>query len=208
MLMALLADRDLRKPKSVIPLATIVVLTAGVMLLLNVGDAAQFGRLGHLSAAQNQPRVAVWTYALSAFKESPLIGNGYAVGSGVLAIAIHSVPLRVLASYGLLGMVPYVGVIGGAVYVLIRGTRLGEGPQAIVCCAGLGMVTIALLDASTHSSGLLFLDVPQPALLGLCLGQAGSVLWRRRRHPAAPDRCVVELNGLYGNVEAVQRVTL
>lgn len=177
LIVAIAADRRLRRPVSVVPLALSVAAAAVVAFGLDVQHAAQFTRLTELSAAQNEPRLAVWAYALEAFKASPLIGSGYNVGHGVLSIAIHSVPLRILASYGLFGMLPYLGVLVGIGVILVRGILRGGAQQATLCTAALSVGTVALIDASTHSSGLLLLDVPQPALLGMFLGQAARALW-------------------------------
>jgi O-antigen ligase len=106
----------------------------------------------------------------NAFLRSPVLGEGFLAGSSNLMIAIHSVPVRVLASYGVIGGIFYVLVIGGLLFGFLRRIRPGESLQRVISFGAFSVVLVAIFDASTHSSGLLFYDIAQPAVFGALLG--------------------------------------
>jgi hypothetical protein len=118
----------------------------------------------------NMARLSSISIGWNAFLRSPVLGEGFLAGSPDLAVAIHSVPIRVLASYGVIGGLFYVLVIGSLLFGFLGRFRTAKGPQRVYSFCALSVVLVAFLDASTHSSGLLFYDVAQPAVIGALLG--------------------------------------
>lgn len=161
------ARRNLR-----ILLALGVVLVVGLMLL-DVGGSKQAMRLFEYSGSDsnNQYRYNVWALGLSEFARSPIVGVGSGVDTSSVGIAIHSVAIRMLASYGMLGFLCYALGALGVIATLRTGARSRNATAQLVALGGLSAFLVALVDASTHTSGLFFSDVAQPVLVGIFLGQ-------------------------------------
>lgn len=179
---------SLALPKKQRGVAVVVICGAAatvalMAVALDIASSPQFGRLMDYSAADNAGRLEVWAYALEAFRRSPLIGEGFATGSKYLPIAIHSVFLHILASYGILGALAYALVVGGCALLFFRALRSQDAAVKLSGATGLAVLIVALIDGSTHSSGMLVADVGQPALIGALLGQVIRVTDRRGDPP-------------------------
>jgi hypothetical protein len=96
--------------------------------------------------------------------------------------AVHSVPIRVLASYGLVGGLLYVVTILGMFRVLGRGWRNADPAQRAIMVGGQCALIASLIDAGTHTSGLLWYDATQAAIFGAVIGSvarpATAAWWR------------------------------
>ena len=162
---------SVRRPAAAAGALILFVATAYVGLMqLQILDAPQLGRLADFTESRetNAARLDQYTDALRAFADNPLAGRGSRVDSE--EVPVHSVVLRVMADYGTLGLLPYLWVIGGIVALLYRGSTGPSEVSRIIALASLCAVATGVIDASTHSSGLMLRDVAQPALVGGFLG--------------------------------------
>jgi O-antigen ligase len=94
--------------------------------------------------------------------------------------------MRVLGSYGIVAFAAYVAVLAGLARTFWRRVRNASEWEQVAAVAGLAALAAGLVDAFTHTSGLLMSDVAQAALLGTFLGAAWQApAPRRRTGPAA-----------------------
>jgi hypothetical protein len=155
------------------PFAVLVGAVALAALFLDVGSGSHSGRLLDLSGAAltRDSRWAVWGFAIGEFMRAPLFGVGSSVDTSSVGISIHSVPLRVLASYGMLGAVPYALCLAGVARWLWWGARSPQPMRRTLGRAGLAAFGVGLLDCAVHTSGFALRDIAQPVLAGLFVGQ-------------------------------------
>lgn len=159
---------------------------------LKVQDARQFERLADVDTSHgtNAGRVNQYSRALGDFAEHPLVGHPIP-SSQRYDIPIHSVILRVMADYGIVGTFFYLGTIFGLLRVLWVHRNLQGGETRVIAQAASAAILVALLDSWTHSSGLLVKDVLQPILYGaflggvLCYSRQGGRIQSRARIPTA-----------------------
>ena len=110
------------------------------------------------SVERNMDRILIWQTAVEMIKDRPLTG----VGGGVFPLVYkqyvvegearstmsfaHNLPLHILAEYGVLGFIPFFGLIG---YTVIQGWRLARrsGPLIMATYSGfIGMLVHELVD--------------------------------------------------------------
>ena len=118
-----------------------------------------------LSLDRNDARILIWQTAVEMIKDRPLTGvgggvfplvyNEYRLDSGTKAFSFaHNLPLQILAEFGLLGFIPFAGMVGLA---LVRGWRLAwrSGPLIISIYAGfIGMLVHDMVDNVTYGMNL------------------------------------------------------
>lgn len=159
-----------RKIGATVALAAFLAFAYYGLSKLEVTDAPQFTRLIDPSRTEstNVGRLQQYWEALGSFARNPLVGQESTLSP--TDVPVHSVLLRIFAEYGLLGGVPYLFVVGGLATLFWRaGSQKASAASAIGLAAFCAFLT-SLLDAWTHSSGLLFRDIAQPALTGTFLG--------------------------------------
>lgn len=154
-------------------LAAIVMLTLGLFIAesyVNIESGKQFSRLTDtsMSRATNSSRLVHFKYAMSVFEDSPLVGAAPSKNNHVL---VHSLPLRILVEYGIVGLMPYLLVLFG----LYRKFKNGSGKDNVVELRVLSKAStyallIAIIDGWTHSSGFLIRDITQGVLFGVFIG--------------------------------------
>jgi hypothetical protein len=159
------------KGRGIKPLLFLIIASLAVYSVtesLNIDKAKESNRIFDFSAKSdtNAARLRHLQYAKNAFMDSPIIGQPQKGGAGG---PLHSVLLRIVVDYGLMGVLPYLSVIIGIYFVLFKYGRSGVR-QNTLAWAGMCAFTVALLDAWTHSSGLLVRDVTQPVLVGAFIG--------------------------------------
>ncbi len=178
-----------------------VVLLLGV-LGLELWQADQFGRIFELDmrSGADAGRLVTWLYSLQLFLDNPLIGAG-STAMASAELVTHSVPLRVLGDFGLLGIAPYLLVWWSLFRVALQAMRMSHPDSFVIGLVVLSGLLVAVFDNLTHSSGLLQRDTSQSAILGigfgLCLGSMRaahlSAPWVRlqnagpAREPSPPD---------------------
>lgn len=168
----------------------LMVLTfiAGCTLLaslhMGIDEAKALTRLLDFSSARitNASRFYQYTEALSLFKESPISGDPSVTEIG--GMGVHSVLLRNLVQYGILGMSLYLTVLYGIFKAMFFAAGRSETPK-FVALAGCSVLFIGTLDAWTHTSGLLSKDFLQPSIFGVFLGAVSGIGARQAR----PVRC-------------------
>jgi hypothetical protein len=148
-------------------LITFVALVLVALIAMDVMGSRHFLRLFDFSSRDpnNWYRYAVWRHGLEEFARSPILGVGSTIDTVRVGIALHSVPIRMLASYGLFGLACYLVSVAGVVRTLMR-------PASTAGLAGVVGFVVGLIDGSTHTSGFMFADIAQPVLVGVFLGQA------------------------------------
>lgn len=152
----------------------VAVLVGALMAALDVGGSRHFTRLFEFSVtdSNNQFRYEVWKLGLSEFARAPVLGVGTVIDTSGVGIALHSVAIRMLASYGVLGFLFYVLVVVGMLRTQWAACRSRFPGRQLVALGGLAACLVGLVDSGTHTSGFLYCDIAQPALFGAFLGQA------------------------------------
>lgn len=171
-----------------------VVLLA--LIYLGFSDSSQFYRLTQSldEGNTNLERFSHIEHAWRNFLNNPLIGASGPNGYPDLSLPIHSVPLRYLNDYGLIGFVLYMSVFGGFVALFVR--RLKSPSPIVSAWAGCGIAAllVVVVDSWTHSSGFLRRDLMQAAMLGFVAGAMLAAEWRaglgwkrvpRAQHPGS-----------------------
>jgi hypothetical protein len=150
------------------------------LVYLGFSDSAQFYRLtqGLDEGNTNLDRFSQYELAWDNFVNNPLIGASGPNGFPDLALPIHSVPMRYLNDYGLIGFVLYMIVFGGVVKLFVR--RLKSSSPIVRAWAGCGVsaLCVVVIDSWTHSSGFLRRDLLQTVMLGFIAGAMLSAEWR------------------------------
>ncbi|CAM2141038.1 Polymerase [Pararobbsia alpina] len=151
--------------------ANIFVRWANVAWHLNLATSAaeRFHEAGQIS-----PRLALWTYGWSMFKESPLFGVGWgefpihqyglteALGKIELANNSHDIVLDLLAKTGIVGAVI---IFGGIAMWLIRVLRARHNPGMI-----FGLTILAVLGVHAlveYPQQYMFFLLPAAFIVGL-----------------------------------------
>ena len=151
--------RDRRYFKWTLIIFLLVSLVFSLLLATSPSLRERFAST--FSLEHNADRVLIWRAAIEMTKDRPLTG----VGGGVFPLVYeeyrvegedrstvsfaHSLPLNVLAEFGILGFIPFAGMIGLSV---VRGWRLARhsGPLVIAVYAGfIGMLVHDLFDNVT-----------------------------------------------------------
>lgn len=137
---------------------------------LELYNAGQFSRITDFNESRitNKSRIDQYVSAIHAFSKYPVIGGQSAGMTG--GNIVHSVPLRLMVDYGAVGILLYVIVIGGILRFLLKCRNKCGGGIYVLSLAGLSSVFVALLDAFTHSSGLLVRDVSQGGMIAAFMG--------------------------------------
>lgn len=165
----------------------------GFMLLVGLAyigfsDGDQFYRLtqGLSEGGTNNLRWQQYQHAVNNFKNSPLIGSSGPTGFVDLGIPIHSVPLRYLNDYGLIGVVLYFSILCGLSLVFLRRIRSPSKPVSVWAGCGLAVLSVVIVDSWTHSSGFLRRDLLQTTMLGFAAGAMFVSEWREGRNARRP----------------------
>lgn len=166
LLTALLIIISQRRIKSLLLLILLAGLSLFVFSELNVSKSKEIGRITDFSKSRttNASRLSHLKHSLEVITESPIVGDSSQHSTS--NILIHSVALRILVNYGFLGFLPYLGVLIGICYLFVVGIKKGKG----LALAGLCALLVSVIDAWTHSSGMLVKDVSQPGLIGAFVG--------------------------------------
>lgn len=145
--------------------------------LLDYRESGSYARLFNLSARTHSisARIYGYQYAWDVFRRSPFLGEGTETGLEYLVKAIHSVPLRILANYGIFALLGYIIVILAFAGAFILTYRIGSYEAKTVAFASIAGLLVGVIDSATHSSGLLRYDIAEPALFGMFLGQCYRV---------------------------------
>lgn len=139
---------------------------------LGFTENVSFGRITSISIEDNSinSRLAVWTLALEAFRASPLLGSGTLIDTESTGVGVHSVPLRIFASYGIVAGVLYL-----LAYARLARTFLGTRQENrrspnVLRTAALSALVAMFIDSATHTSGFMFYDITQSVLVGSLCG--------------------------------------
>lgn len=159
-------------------LLPLVMLLGTVAILafakLEIDDSKEGSRLYDTSRtfASDGGRIDSLQSSLEAIQQNPIAGSGTRELQGYSLVA-HSVPVRVVAAYGLFGAIPYLMAWICLALVFLRyrfaPSQSGAVPEA-VAAGGFAMVVVLFLDNLTHSSGILIRDFTQFTLVGVVLG--------------------------------------
>lgn len=159
-------------------ISAVVILLA--LAYLGFSDSAQFYRLTQSldEGTTNLERFNQYEHAWRNFLNNPLIGASGPNGYPDLTLPIHSVPMRYLNDYGLVGFTLYMCVFGGFAALFIR--RLKSPSPIVGAWAGCGVTAllVVIFDSWTHSSGFLRRDLLQTAMLGFVAGAMLAAEWR------------------------------
>jgi O-antigen ligase len=190
---AMLAALWCRGRREVRPLALVFsvgLLLAGLMAAALQGLAGPFSQasgLGNdsvtLELASDHSRFALWQKAWGMFLQAPLLGAGpmhYAFGNNEKAAHPHSMPLQLLAEWGL----PATLLVGllcvWLLIALIRRLRIAKDTDAQLGAALLATWVAVLVDS--WFSGLWVMPVSQMWLVAL---MTLSCAWLLKHAPAA-----------------------
>ena len=137
---------------------------------LHLGSSAELGRITDFSEKRvtNASRLQQYSYAFSRFGNEPVMGEPAQRGGE--QFLVHSVLLRLLMDYGVMGTLPYLLVLTGIARLLWRDRQLSGTNSHVLALASLGSLCVGLIDGWTHSSGFLVRDVTQAGFVGLYLG--------------------------------------
>lgn len=155
---------------------TVIVIVATLIIgyvsfqELHVGSSAELGRITDFSGKRvtNASRLQQYAHAFSRFANEPVMGEPAQRGGE--QFLVHSVLLRLLMDYGVLGTIPYLLVLMGIARLLWRDRQLSGTNSQVLALASLASLCVGLIDGWTHSSGFLVRDVTQAGLVGLYLG--------------------------------------
>jgi O-antigen ligase len=141
-------------------------------------------------------RAEFWTYALQQFAGHPLLGMGaYAAGRffimtklGTDTGSLHSDWIELLVGVGLAGLIPFLAVLGGTWWFLVRGvndrTLSAQGRQ--MAFEGVGVLAVI----TVHSFFNVELTWHVPLLLFVLVGYAELLRRRTVKVPRAVPRPV------------------
>lgn len=157
------------------------ILLVVFAMAFDITQTNQFGRLINSSDSYQSDslRIASIIYSIELFLNNPLFGGGSGSMSG-LDISTHSVPLRILGDFGLIGFFFYALVWWALLKNAYLAIRQPDVESKLIGKVVMAALVVAIVDNLTHSSGLLQRDSAQPALLGLCYGLTVGAL--RRNH--------------------------
>lgn len=168
-----------------------MLLLAGSLLvaesIVNIEGGKEFSRITDTSMTRstNASRLHHFNHSKEVFSEYPLIGEPYNPRDSH-RVLVHSVPLRVIVEYGLLGFFPYAATL----YLLMRKFKKASKSNneetleiKIFGKAALYSLMVAFIDNASHSSGFLIRDVVQGVLFALFTG----IIWQKFGS-ATPDK--------------------
>jgi hypothetical protein len=160
-----------------VAVASLILLST--FTLMGFFEDESFLRISNFDrgANTNADRFDHLRITLSNFYHSPLFGESATYLTIVRDVPIHSVLLRYLNDYGLLGAIPYVLCLALLVAIFIRSRRSRNQYEQTWGGAGLAVVAALLADSWTHSSGFLRRDVIQSVLLAVTVGMALRERW-------------------------------
>lgn len=164
---------------------TAKVIVGGVVfllfaLLLNIDEVETLDRLTNFDAAAstNSSRLEHIAAAIDSFLRNPLIGASGVPNVRELSLPIHSVVLRFLNDYGLIGFSLYLLILGCLSLFYLSATRAVDDTVRMWGGCGLCVVGAIIADSWFHSSGFMRRDVIHAVLLALV---AGNILAAKRR---------------------------
>lgn len=151
-----------------------------ILVYIGLSESAQFYRISQDlgEGTTNIQRLEQYDLAWQNFLNNPMIGASGPNGYSDLLLPIHSVPLRYLNDYGLVGFVLYMLIFGGLVFLFSK--RL-KSPSPIVsswAACGFVQLLVVVIDNWTHSSGFLRRDLLHAVILGFVAGAMLSSEWR------------------------------
>lgn len=159
---------------SLVRMLAIVVGSLAMAHFIGFWDTATVSRLMETRGQNDLIRLQTWSFAAETFLANPFFGSGHIGVSPGVDASIHSVPLRIAASYGIAGFVPYVSAVLSLLVLLIRRSKQSN-EHGIAAIAALGGWLVAVADSTSHSSGFFMYDAAQPVLLGSMLGASSSL---------------------------------
>ena len=156
------------KLKTIIGLLFIVLLIMFFVTKINYSESANFYRLtafGQQNSTSDADRVGTYMIAFKGFLSNPVFGTGYLTpkNSGI-SLGIHSVPLKMFSSYGLIGGLIYTIMILRLFMFCYKNFRYKEGKAF-----SIALFTM-LFDSLVHTSGLFFNGIEVTFLFGLFFG--------------------------------------
>ncbi len=166
----------------------VLVVAGGLIYLgaeqLGIREAKQFNRVTDfsLTRATNASRLAQYSYALKEISENPLMGKPE--GASTDRLLVHSVILRLMTDYGLIGTLPYLLVLLNLTLFFFRHRAERGHHTKILALASICSLCVGVLDAWSHSSGIMVRDVAQPAMYGAFWG----AMLRQLPAPVPPPR--------------------
>jgi hypothetical protein len=142
--------------------------------LVGLFDAEAIARILDFNVARttNASRLDHLREAIETFSNSPWTGESGQTWQIDRSLPIHSVLLRFLNDYGLLGLAPYSLVVINFFLLFFKISKNGAVSARIWAGCGLAVVAAVLADSWTHSSGFLRKDVIHAIMLGLVAGFA------------------------------------
>lgn len=152
----------------------ILVAASGIIYLgaeqLGIREAKQFNRVTDfsLTRATNATRLTQYSYALKEISENPLMGKPE--GASTDRLLVHSVILRLMTDYGLIGTLPYLLVLSNLTLFFFRNRMKNGNHTKTLALASICSLCVGVLDAWSHSSGIMVRDVAQPAMYGTFFG--------------------------------------
>lgn len=164
-----------RRVRAVIVVGAGVPIVAAIFAWLNVSSGKQFYRIANFfdqGTTNDSLRLEGLREAWAAFRSAPIAGVGFDF-IPTSGLAVHSVPVRILAAYGLVGFAVYAACTVGIVSLLVSARRRSPTlARRAFAAAAVCAIAAGLFDASTHSSGFLVADISKSAVIGLMLGGA------------------------------------
>ncbi|MBI3675784.1 MAG: O-antigen ligase family protein [Proteobacteria bacterium] len=152
----------------------VLILFGVAAVILSASESPLVSRL--LSSdpfdSENISRTKQAIYTWSVLWNSPIFGAPMKIGPG--EYPVHSVLFRIFTDFGLVGTIPYLAVILGALSLVWRYTGSMDPILRTTSLAAFGVMTIVLSDGWTHSGGLMQTDATQCVLLGVAFGMMFS----------------------------------
>lgn len=188
--LALLLSLAMTKQARAVALTLVALALIVITLrLLGIEQAAQLSRLFIFDPEQttNRARIELAQYAIETFNQSPLLGASALRGRiNDLQLPIHSVPLRYLNDYGLVGLALYSAVFSALALAFLHRVRHGSLNVRPWAVAGLCALVAVAADSWTHSSGLLKGDIFHGVLLATLLGAMAAAEKEEKASSARP----------------------
>lgn len=147
----------------------------GLIALNQIGlfDATAVERLTDFDIGRqtNAARFDHFETALNSVSSNPLFGESAdALAAAKRDVPIHSVPLRYMNDYGLLGLFCYFSIIGGLVLYFSSLRKRQNRSVSNWGGVGLSVLSAVVADSWTHSSGFLRRDILHALMLGIVVG--------------------------------------
>lgn len=162
---------------------SITIAIFAILGLLQIQEADQYVRLFNVDAATtvNRVRINQLMDTLRIVELSPLFGaSGLPYYAPSQEIPIHSVLLRYLHDYGLVGLISYLAVISAILFHLLKYLRSNLQQQRDIAAVGVCIFLAAIADSWTHTSGFLRRDLVHAILFAVVYGQLSYVHFHHR----------------------------